>query len=250
MSESKQTPLEKYLLAPKNSHAKESLINNRLFYDLKLAAAERGYLLNLYLPEVDKDGFDIILDDQDSLTKIQLKTVMKIAGTTSWNIHKALLRPVELNCEQLGFEPSSTGTGYQGGVVLIEINAKNGLEVEYYYTDIIILLGIRDDIIEHSSPPTEKAINNLFKNIGSGLSNEKVAVNKNMFIKAKNPAGLLALIGLHNTENTSIWRYHIQTMVQSCDEEKLKEHVNREIASISDGSIKARENGDLPFSDK
>ncbi len=244
MNNSKETPLENYLLAPKNSHARESILNNRLFYDLKLAAAERGYFLNLYLPEVDKDGFDIILDDQDSLIKLQLKTVMKDVDTPSWSIHKSLLRPSKQACKQLGFESSPTGTGYQGGFILIEINATNGLEVEYYYTDIILLLGIRDKIIQLSSPPTEKAINKLFVNLNKGLSHEKVEVNKKMFIKAKNPDGLLALIGLHNTENTSIWRYHIQIMASPCGEEslaapfeKLKEHINKEILSISNGSI-------------
>ena len=245
MNDSTKTQLETYLFAPENSHTKESLINNKLFYDLKLAAAERGYFLNLYLPEVDKDGFDIILDDQDSLTKLQLKTVMKKAPTTSWNIHKSLLRPSELYCEQLGFESSPTGTGYQGGIILIEVDGKNGLDVDYYYTDIIILLGIRESIIELNSPPTDKAMNKLFSDLGSGRSHDKVAVNKNMFIKAKNPAGLLALVGLHNTENTSFWRYHIQTMVPPCNEDnlpspykKLKEFVNEEISAISNDSIK------------
>ena len=245
MKNSKMTQLENYLLTPRNNHARESLINNKLFYDLKLAAAERSYFLNIYIPEVDQDGFDIILDDHDSLTKIQLKTLMKNARTTSWKIHKSLLRPSELYCEELGFEPSPTGTGYQGGVILIEIDANNGFEVDYYYTDIILLLGIRDKIIELSSPPTEGAMKKLFANLRNGLSHEKVAINKNMFIRAKNPACLLALIGLHNTENTSIWRYHIQTMVQPCDEtslaspyNRLKKHINKEIAKISDGSIK------------
>ena len=244
MSNSQKTPLETYLFAPENSHSKESLINNRLFFDLKLAAAERGYFLNLYLPEVDKDGFDIILDDQDSLTKLQIKTVMKKAPTTSWKVHKALLRPSLLCCEQLGFESSPTGTGYQGGVILIEIDTGNGFVVNYYYTDIIVLLGIREKIIKLKSPPKQKTIDNLFSNLGEGVSHEKIAVNKSMFIKAKNPAGLLALMGLHNTENTSIWRYHIQTMVPPCNEDilpapydKLKEFVNDELSKISSDSI-------------
>jgi len=130
---SKKTTLEKYLFAPENSHAKESLINNKLIYDLKLAAAQQGYFLNVYTPEVDKDGFDIIIDDQDQLIKVQLKTVMAKSDTSSWDIHKTLLRPDPYICEQLGFEPSPTGTGYQGGVILIEIeDSKNdGFQVKY-----------------------------------------------------------------------------------------------------------------------
>ncbi len=244
MNNSQHTQLENYLNEPGNSHAKESLINNKLFYDLKLAAAEGGCFVNLYLPEVDKDGFDIILDDQTILTKLQLKTVMKSAGTTSWDIHKSLLRPSEQYFDQLGFEASQTGTGYQGGIILIEINTNNRLEVEYYYTDIILLLGIRDEIIKQSSPPTKKAIKKLFSDLNTGLSHEKVTIYKSMFIKANNPSGLLALIGLHNKENTSIWRCHIQTMVWPCNEdalpapyEKLKEFINSELLTISKGSI-------------
>lgn len=250
MGTSKRTPLESYLFSSKNSHAKESLINNRLFYDLKLAAAENGYFLNLYLPEVDKDGFDIILDDQDNLIKLQLKTVMKSASTKSWDIHKSLLRPSAHYCEELGFEFSPTGTGYQGGVILIEITAEDGLETEYYYTDIILILGLKEKIIEHSSPPTAKAMDKFLEKLCAGSYFEKVAVNKNMFIKANGPAGLLALIGLHNAKNTSTWRYHIKTMISSCNEgslpapfDKLKEYVNQEISSISDGSIKRRKEG-------
>lgn len=245
MSESKKKHLEQYLFEPKNSHAKESLINNRLFYDLKLAAIKRGYFLNLYLPEVDKDGFDIILDDQDSLTKLQVKTVMKGASTRGWKIHKSLLRPNHLNCEKLGFELSPTGTGYQGGVILIEIHAEDGFNVDYYYTDIFILIGILEKILDLTSPPKSKVIKKLFENLGSGSSQEKVFVSKKMFIKAKNPIDLLALIGLHNTATTFDWHWHIKEIISSRNNkelsdscEKSKKLINFEIAEISNGSIK------------
>ena len=65
--------LESFLFKEKNSRTKESLVNYRLFYDLKLAAALDGYDLSLYTPDVDRDGFDIIIDDHDSVRKIQLK---------------------------------------------------------------------------------------------------------------------------------------------------------------------------------
>ena len=104
-----RSQLEKFLFAPKNSHAKESLINNKLLFDLKLAAAERGYFLNVYLPEVDKDGFDMIFDDHDLVVKTQLKTVMRGAGTSSWKIHKRILRPTVDLVENFGFECSPSG---------------------------------------------------------------------------------------------------------------------------------------------
>lgn len=238
----KKTQLEKYLFDPNNSHAKESLINNKLIFDLKLAAAQREYFLNVYTPEVDKDGFDIILDDQDSLTKFQLKTVMAKTTTNSWTIHKALIRPNLYICEQLGFESSPSGTGYQGGVILIEIEDAddNGFQVKYYYTDIIILCGLRDQIIKTINPPSDKAISTFIKNINNGMSHETITIYKNMFLEAKCPASLLALMGMHNTQNTGTFRFHIQKLVEPCDKkelacpkDKLIEFVNEELRGIS-----------------
>lgn len=241
-----KTKLENYLFGPKNSHAKESLINNKLIFDLKLAAAQAEYFLNIYTPEVDKDGFDIIFDDQDSLVKVQLKTVMAKTNTNSWPIHKALLRPDPYICEQLGFESSSTGTGYQGGVILIEIEdtEKYGFQVKYYYTDIIILCGLRDKIIKVINAPSDKSLRTFISKLNEGTSHEKITIYKNMFLEAKCPASLLALIGMHNTKNTGIFRLHIQKLVEPCIEnelpcskDKLAEFVNKEVKSISNSPI-------------
>lgn len=246
-----KTKLEEYLFDPKNSHAKESLINNKLIFDLKLAAAERGYFLNVYTPEVDKDGFDIIFDDQDLLKKVQLKTVMAKASTNSWEIHKTLLRPYPYICEQLGFEFSPSGTGYQGGVILIEIEdtGENGFQVKYYYTDIIILCGLRDKIIKASAPPSQESLITFINKIKEGTSHEKITIHKNMFLGANNPTSLLALMGMHNAGNTESFRFHVQKLVEPCVEEelscprdKLIEFVNGELGKIS-GSILPEQDG-------
>ena len=122
MSNDSKTSLEKYLFEPSNSHARESIINHKLLFDLKIAAAERGYFLNTYLPEVDQDGFDIIFDDHDLVIKTQIKTVMAGARTLGWRIKKRILRPDLDMIEKLGFEPSPYGEGVGGGVILIQIN--------------------------------------------------------------------------------------------------------------------------------
>ncbi|MDE1351543.1 hypothetical protein L9W80_15460 [Vibrio aestuarianus] len=241
-----KTKLEKYLFEPKNSHAKESLINNKLIFDLKLAAAQDEYFLNVYTPEVDKDGFDIIFDDQDSLTKVQLKTVMAKTSTNSWSIHKTLLRPDLYICEQLGFESSPSGTGYQGGVILIEIEEteESGFQVKYYYTDIIIICGLRDKIIRVVDGPSVKALETFIKSINEGMSNEKITIYKNMFLEAKCPSSLLALMGMHNRVNTGVFRFHLQKLVEPCNEEelasprdKLIDFVNKELKSVSSSII-------------
>ncbi len=85
--------MESWLVDDKNLKSRESLINDKLTFDLKLAAAERGYFLNIYIPEVDQDGFDMIFDDQERLTKVQLKAVAPTADTNYWLINKGMLRP-------------------------------------------------------------------------------------------------------------------------------------------------------------
>lgn len=242
----KKTDLEKYLFSPKNSHSKESLVNNKLFFDLKLAAAQRGYFLNIYTPEVDKDGFDIILDDQDLLIKVQLKTVMAKTTTRSWKIHKSLLRPNPYMCEQLGFEFSPSGTGYQGGVILIEIedSVESGFQVKYFYTDIIIICGLRDEIIKIAEAPKKTTMETFMKRINEGTSHDRISIYRNMFLEAKNPASLLALIGMHNNEDTGGFRIQLQKLVKPCNEDELPsppdslaKFINEELEKLSNTII-------------
>jgi len=85
--------LEKWMKRKQNSHARECLLLHRLCFDLQLAAARRGYYLNTYYDDVDHDGFDVIFDDQDLLTKVQVKTSIVGGGATSWGIRRRFLRP-------------------------------------------------------------------------------------------------------------------------------------------------------------
>ena len=122
----KKTELEAFLDEPNHSHAREAILMSKLSYDLKLAAARRGYYLNSYFDDVDRDGFDVIFDDQDSLRKIQVKSVSASASTASWEIHKKILRPGWYLGEQLGFGGSPAGEGSEGGVILMRFKDVNG----------------------------------------------------------------------------------------------------------------------------
>jgi hypothetical protein len=236
-----RSSLEKFLFAPTNSHAKESLINNKLLFDLKLAAAENGYFLNAYLPEVDQDGFDVIFDDHDLVLKTQLKTVMKGAKTSSWQIHKRLLRP-ELNyIEKLGFEFSPFGEGVGGGIILMEIDASENLKIRYLYTDIIIQCGFRDGLLDTKYPPRDETVNNFFNAIYDGPGSDRVAVPKGMFLEARSPTALLGLMGLQNIDSTTSWRSHLMNLANPTLPENelpspfgtLRGFVNEELVKLS-----------------
>ncbi len=52
---------------------RERIFFNRLSFDLMIAAARVGYHLHIYEPNVDRDGFDIIVEDEDSTRQLQTR---------------------------------------------------------------------------------------------------------------------------------------------------------------------------------
>lgn len=197
-------PANEFLNAPAHSHAKEELFNYRLLYDMKLAAADRGYHLLTYYSDVDHDGFDIIFDDRDTLKKVQLKTVRRGAATNSWDIHKHLLRPTLRNWEVFGYDFVAS-PGVEGGVVLMEYEVgAQSTAVDYYYTDLyVITMSALEFRNVHYA--TRDAAQGIYTAVGQGGSNETVAVSRGCFVRAASPQHLLALIGLHS-EHLNNWR--------------------------------------------
>ena len=217
-----QNEFESFLFKADNSRTKESLVNYRLFYDLKLAAALAGYDLSVYTPDVDRDGFDIILDDQDNVRKIQLKTVLKSAKTQRWDIHRTMLRPDIEFCEALGFEQTQSGTGVQGGVILMELDPQgSSMGISYYYTDIFVITALSLGIVNKKPKIRQSVFNSFHKNIMNGTSNEKMPVPKSLFIEAKSSEHLLGLMSLHNKINHCWWHHLI-----SFGQDHFAEHIN------------------------
>ncbi len=234
--------LESFLFKEKNSRTKESLVNYRLFYDLKLAATLRGYDLSLYTPDVDRDGFDIILDDQDSVRKIQLKTVLKNSTTSTWHIHKSMLRPDAEFCEELGFDPTHSGTGVQGGVILMELDPLNdSMDIRYHYTDVFVITALNLNIVNRSPKIRSTIFDTFDQNIRNGPSNEKMPVPKSLFVEAKGPEHLLGLMALHNRINYGWWHHLINIakdhFFQPIDDSELPAPKTKLRAMIADGLI-------------
>jgi hypothetical protein len=115
--------LTNFLSNPAKSRSREYILTTRLIHDLTVAAAAHGYDLRVYLPTVDADGFDIILDDGDRLLAIQLKAITQQGKASNWSIHRALIRPKAEDADQYGFESSQTGVGRGGGVILTKVAA-------------------------------------------------------------------------------------------------------------------------------
>jgi hypothetical protein len=70
-----------------------------------MAAARAGYHLHLYEPDVDRDGFGIVAEDEDTVGWYQTKAVLSSAGTAEWKISVGFLRPSQNFAEAYRFDP-------------------------------------------------------------------------------------------------------------------------------------------------
>lgn len=214
--------LREFLREDYNTHAREEILNHRLEYDLKLAAAARGannpgnpdargcHLLSYY-SDVDHDGFDLFLDDRDKLRKYQVKSRVLPGGKRNWPILKSVLRPSAGVAEALGFEPGGPAAeGTQGGVILTDATTPtdDALEVAYSFTDVFVVKAIALGALPGKAWNTVETANTLLGALAEGPSHDKVQVAAGLFVKARTPEHLLALAGLHCRINVA-WQSHL-----------------------------------------
>ena len=188
------------------------MFNHKLLYEMKEAAFVRGYHLQTYFSDVDHDGFDVIFDDGDNLRKVQLKTVGANADTTSWDIHKGILRPLPNNYEEMGFNFEGFW-GVEGGVVLIEyfIDAKNAICTSYLFTDIYVINAIAVELIARHGN-TKKAAIALRANDAAGRAKDQISVAKGLFVRVASSQNLLCLIGMHSALPRPAWQQRIKSL--------------------------------------
>jgi len=86
------TELQKFLNASVNTKTRERIFFNKFYFDVKLAAGRRGYPLTMFEPEVDRGGFDVVLDDADTTRHLQLKSATRSSGTNQWVTTPRFLR--------------------------------------------------------------------------------------------------------------------------------------------------------------
>lgn len=197
--------LKKYLNEPKNSVIREKIGNYKFFYDVKVAAAKNNNDIQLYSPEIDSKGFDVMLDDGDYLKAIQLKTFIKGSKTQSWEIHKRLLRTSPNFADEL----SPSHVGLNGGVVLLEFNLNDFdseiSSIDYYYFDYLTLMY---QVLINNNAECSKIKSELNK-----MDSRKISIKKNVFLKVKNIESLLVLLGLHSPVTIDLyssWNYYFK----------------------------------------
>jgi hypothetical protein len=181
-------------------------------HDLTVSAAARGYDLLVYLPTVDRDGVDVIFDDRSRMVPVQLKAKAEGGKTSFWKVRRSLLRPKEADAEVYGFEPSPSGTGRGGGVILTSVMAigEEAVSVSYQYTDIDILSAIWMDLVPRSKP--QKRVMSRLRAEMERSPGGNVKLTRSAFLPAPTPDRLLALAGLDSRADQP-WRLQLRKLL-------------------------------------
>lgn len=204
--------LQMFLADPGRSSSREYILATRLIHDLTVAAAGWGYDLLVYLPTVDSDGFDVILDDRDRLVPIQLKSIVEGGKASEWKIRRKLIRPEPDAAELYGFESSPTGVGRGGGVILTTVAAAGEarVDVRYAYTDMDVLSAMWLDVFPRTG--AQKA---RLQKLRAELQSEpggSVALPRSAFLHAASTEHLLSLCGLQSRVDQP-WRMHLRNLL-------------------------------------
>lgn len=200
--------LQSFLKAKVNSVSRERIFHNKLFFDLKLAAARAGYHLSVFEPEVDRDAFDVFLDDGDNERRIQVKTVLASSTTVNWDSTRRFMRPEMLYGDRLGLAPGDCGVG--GGFLLIEIDdTSSDAPVTYYYTDYFVVTAFEMRLLREKALTPKKGrgrkkesrqetAEKFLDNLAARNATDGIRLPKPLFVRLNSPDSLLALMNLHS----------------------------------------------------
>jgi hypothetical protein len=190
---------------PRNSRTREALFNYKFFYDLKLAAAKNESDVQVYIPEIDREGYDVILDDGDKMKVFQLKTVLKTSPARTWRVQKQLLRPDSDSALAFGYERDPEHVGLQGGFVLAKIEATEDsiIQMEYLYTDICVLMAFKLGILSCMNS-NEDIINRAIRELFIGGRNERIVVPKSLMVNVQSAENILAISDMQS-ETRNEW---------------------------------------------
>ena len=189
--------LAEFLNRPVNSLYRECLLKHKLLFDIQLAFANNGRRLLIYESEYDQDGFDLIFDDLNLHKHFQVKSIVSPSKTSSFEIHRNLLRPSLKEIDYYPVSPDSFGIGYGGGVLLIEVvpNASD-LSVNYYFTDGLILSAFSAGIFRYKLSVSQGSVEKCFQKFADPTQyGGKIKITKPCFIKFVSLSKLFSYCG-------------------------------------------------------
>lgn len=189
-----------------NTQVREDILNQKLFFELKEASALRKIHLKAFRSDVDLDGFDIIIDNNDDLLlKCQVKSRFD-ATTKYFDIHRVMLKPNHYVFAEFEFTAPIGCPSDNRGVIQIDGDIEGDkIVTRYYYLDIYMLRAMELGIFKFTTQ-SEKKAGEILKDLrhGKGGSNDKIRVLQSLFFPVKDVQSLLALMGFHSIYHMNI----------------------------------------------
>lgn len=222
-----------WLSKDENLVTRELLFRYRLCYDLALATARRNNPLGILSVDVDRFGWDLAFDDNDTEHRVQLKVVSPDARTEYWYPRKHLFRPERGLAGRLGFEESPEGEGLGGGLILTDWTpASDDFTVTYSYASVLTLTTQAQGIIGDAD--VQKKAAELITLLQRGPGREQLAIPRKVLLTPASPVGLLALMGLHagtterqiNVHWNLLWRQPPSEEPASIGRDTLRDDIN------------------------
>lgn len=198
-----------FLRESSNSVSREVLFTHRVSYELKLGSALSGWDLRVYRPDVDRDGFDLLVEQMSIARILQLKTVQQQSATRRWKVRTRLLHPSRLRSGRLGFglPALGLGDGLDGGVVLVDFAlVDESVSVNFRFFDLAVAAAHACGLTGCSDAGVQRAralLMALRKAGGVG----SVVLTSSMFIRVPTAEGLLSLLGMR-TRYSGDWAYN------------------------------------------
>lgn len=201
--------LAQFLRKPVNSVSREVMLSHRVALDLKVASAHSHFDLRVYRPDVDRDGFDMLLEQRSIARVLQLKSIMRGAKTRAWKVRTHLLHPSRNRSERLGFTLPriGLGDGLDGAVLLIDCDVEGEeLHVGYRFFDLAVAAAHASGQTKANAKLQDEAwqlIRTLRRMRGDGT----VDLPSRLFLKVPSAEGVLAMLGMR-TRHRGSWAYH------------------------------------------
>ena len=186
-------------LRTEKTHDREAIFLHKLAYDLKVAAACDDWQVEINIVNVDDGGYDLTADWGGGSRRFQVKTRMVPKGAQKWRIRATLLKPTPEQearariVEWQAFHPF----GYNGGVIVMDINwvSPEVPKVRYLYTDLFILMLLRDGIIcRKPHLQARKVLQNVCAKPFDRRAN--VVIPNSCFLRLKEISSLLEVAGM------------------------------------------------------
>ena len=193
---------EDYLKTRRNTLIREDVLNQKLIFDLKEAGARNFFHLKIFKADVDINGFDIMIDDDDQMMiKCQIKSRFN-ATTPTFPIHKIMLRPSHYIVGKLGFDYSVCPPDNRGVILIDGYIENDNIAVKYSYLDCFLLRAMALGIFKLNRESKNSA-KKLINSVNNGSSNQKINVLQSLFFPVKDAQSLLSLMGNSPTMSIS-----------------------------------------------